>query len=737
MARKKKEKRPAAAAPTKGWGKEEREEALEAEGLKRTQLDDGRVELVDRDTSTPYIETYDEDTGELEGAIYLKDGNRSGLLALVKIIEKVRVEQDHEGNFDSIGFIGKINIENPSTIDRLWDIDVTLENIDSTNLKSSEIKIQELGVTKSDNVESQDFLITGKAKNLLLIKEFVNTLPEADSILNINDMETDLLKLQDRTAKAKKLNEKEIVSNVVEEEEEEDEDEEEDEEDEDMEEDGGVEESSLESYGISIDKDNTVTFAIAMRSMFEKQIKNVKVVKNIADDFSTPIVQDTSVGRAEIEGNQLIWTIEVLEPETTVICKFTCDIMVSSIDTKKTGTIEVYYEAASSFAEGLGIEKFDAYTSNRFFIDTLERDEEPGVWDCKLVFENTSEFLIQLFNADVYAPEDEKTKLIDIDPNDVPVLPAGAQWHSTKWQYESEDYPAFRKLLEFRVMPDFQTIVNGSIAVSDVELLIASMIGEVFYTITESAEPTAKEMEEMLIKVPTFKETDVTAIHKLENNGSAPLNEITVQQQFFTDKFMPPKANEVKLLLDGDEVDLASKAVIVEDNVFKIELKDLKDTSSGMFEPKSTIEVQYPIHCINPAKDEKFESEVIYLTNTFPISNELEVRPAVPVIEALHLRRRFRIGKEVIAIADLGNYKIVLTLENIGDMDLTNLTLMDKVPDKFEYGEYSMQPEITDEVGADTLKWAIEMLEEGQKLEISYEIHGKGEYSPSDAQLAL
>ena len=474
-----------------------------------------------------------------------------------------------------------------------------------------------------------------------------------------------------------------------------------------------------------------------MRNEFEKQIRNVRLVKEIPSDFSKPSVQDATIGRASVEGNELVWTIDVLEPETTTICKFTSDILVSSIDPRKTGTIKVTYEALSSYSEGLGIEKFDAYTSNRFYVDVIERDEEPGVWDCKLVFENTSEFMVQLFNADVYAADTEKTKFVDIDPNDVPVLPAGAQWHSTKWEYESDDYPSFRKLLEFRVMPDFQTIVNGSVAVSDVELSIASMIGEVHYTLRESGDATEREIEDMAIQVPTFKETDVFAVHKLENNGSAPLNEISIQQQFFTDEFSPPDANEIKLILDGSEVDLDSSAVSVDSNAFKIELNDLKDTSSGMFEPESTIEVQYPIHCMNPVRDARFESEVIYLANTYPLSNELEVRPAVPIIEALHLRRKFRIGKEVVAIGDLGNYRIILILENIGDMVLSNLTLMDKVPDNFEYGDYSMTPEITDEVGSDTLKWTIETLEEAEKLEISYEIHGKGEYSPSEAQLAL
>ncbi len=473
-----------------------------------------------------------------------------------------------------------------------------------------------------------------------------------------------------------------------------------------------------------------------MKSMFEKSIRNVKVIKNIPDDFLKPVVRNTTIGDADIEGNQIIWEIDALAPETTVMCKFTCDITVSDIEARKTGPIEVTYEASSSFAEGLGIDKFDAYTSNRFYVDIMEQDEAPGVWDCKLVFENTSEFMVQLFNADVYDPENETTKFIDIDPNDVPVLPSGAQWHSTKWQYESEDYPSFRKLLEFRVMPDFVTTVNGMISIGDVELSIASMTGEVNYALGE--EPTDKEIEERLISVPTFKEKDVLAIHKLENNGSAPFNEVTVKHQYFTDEFQAPNPDEITLIWDGSEVEISPKAVDIEGNVLSISFSDLKDSSTGMFEPESTMEIKYPIHCINPIRDARFESEVTYLANTFPLSQEIEITPEVPVIEAQHIRRKFRVGKEVVAIGALGNYKIILIVENIGDMALPNLSLMDKVPDNFEYGDYEgEQPEITDEVGSDTLKWTIEELAEGEKVEFAYQIHGKGEYSPSDAQLAF
>ena len=356
------------------------------------------------------------------------------------------------------------------------------------------------------------------------------------------------------------------------------------------------------------------------------------------------------------------------------------------------------------------------------FTVIIERDEEPGIFDCKLVFDNSSEFIIQLFNADVYAPEEESKKFVDIDPNDVPLLPSGAQWHSTKWEYESEDYPTFRKKLEFRVMPDFQTIVNGTAALEDVILEIGSITGVMSYDITE---------------VPTYRAKDVMATVKVVNNGSAPLDEIFVTQRNFSDQYQPPKADEIKLIWDKEEVEVAAAAVSFDDNELKIDLKDLRNTSTGMFMPESTMEFVYPIHCEKPARESTFESEIVYLANTFPISQELEFRPEVPVIEAMHIRRKFRTSKEVIAIGDLGHYKIILTLENIGESNLSHLVLLDKVPDSFEYGEYSVTPEITDEVGQDTLKWDIDVLEVGDKLEITYEITGTGKYSPSDAQLAL
>ena len=176
--------------------KVKKREPLEGQKVKVIDKEEGRAEIVDLDTSIPYVESYDEDTTQLEGSVLLKDGKREGLLAQVKLIEDVKVVQDHDANIESIGFSGKLNIENPSKIDRLWDIDLVLKNIDQTTLESNEITIQELGTTEEENVDSHEFKIEGEAKNLLLVREYINTLPNADDILNITDIDKDLLNLK-------------------------------------------------------------------------------------------------------------------------------------------------------------------------------------------------------------------------------------------------------------------------------------------------------------------------------------------------------------------------------------------------------------------------------------------------------------------------------------------------------------------------------------------------------------
>ncbi len=641
------------------------------------------------------------------GEIIYPDERRKGLSAIIKLAESVNVEQDHYGNIEDINFSGQLEVINPSTNNRLWDIVLKFENVGATNLKSPEIEIKELGTEEDNNTYTEEFKLAEKVQNLLLIKEYINTLSNADEILRYRNIEDNILTLKEPESERR------------------------------------GEEKSLESFGIGIGQLNTVTFAISVYNLFEKPITNLKVIKSVPSEFENIKITDSSEGYAEVEGDEVEWTIEELEPERLAVLKIKADITVQTKDAVSTGTIKVSYNGASSFTGGLEIETFEGYTTNKHYMDLVERDEEPDMWECELVFENPSEFDIEFYDANVYAPENPDKSYITIDPDYPLLLPPNAMWRSPMWEYESEDYPAFRRELSFRILPEFEAEVVGETSLAEEQLVLASITGILTY---EFPEEVAKRFPENTL--PSYEDNDVIAILTLENNGSAPLDEIKLTQRGFSDypDFSPPNPDDpedferMELLVDGEPVDLDRGDIRVTKDMIQVSKFNLRNTSIGMIEADSKVELRYPIHAIQPREGE-FEADVIYNANTYPLGEELEAVPVpeeIPIISIVHVRRKFRVGKEIIPMKAEGKYKIILFVTNLGDAkenEIQNFTIIDKVPDNFKYGEFSIKPEIIDEYGEDTLKWEIELLEPEQDIEITYTITGQGEYHPSKAQL--
>jgi hypothetical protein len=375
----------------------------------------------------------------------------------------------------------------------------------------------------------------------------------------------------------------------------------------------------------------------------------------------------------------------------------------------------VKYTAPISLS-GLGIDKFDAYTNNAFYTGFSETDETPDKYECQFVFENKSEYLVRLVNADVYDINDESTKYVDVDPGEVSPLPVGAKWKSNIWEYQAEAglEPVFKTKVQFFVIADHQISTEGIMEINDVELAVASIAGELSYDVEELA---------------SFRESTFKVLHKVENTGGASLNEVTITENI-QDGFLPPEVADVLVSRNGDEID-AGDSITINSAGVTVELKNLKD--SVTFEPGDVIEVTYPIVADKPAKTVIFTSDVLYQANTYPAGKPLEVRPEVIEIPVLHVRKRLIRGKEITGLAEEGSYEICLYVVNSGEFALKNYEVADKVPENFEYSGLSLEPiEVTKEEGSDVLKWKVEKIEAGDRFEIKYRLSGTGK--PSDAQ---
>ena len=650
-----------------GFGKEERAEAAEAEKQKGKDMKKGKVSYGGKTA------TYDKTTGRPEGQVVLKDGNEEGLLLPLILEEQVKSHVTHAGEkVEEETISGVFKVKNPSKRDRLWDIDVTLKNIESTSLEGAEFSFKELDPEKE---QVKEYTIkTEKIQKHLEVTEFVSAL---------NDPKT-------------------------------------------------------ESYALKVGEDNKIYFKITVKNVSEAKLTELQVKKVISEGFSKVEVSGVSAGDTKQEEGNLVWSIKELDTKAEATAEVRMVAKIPDKDTKfKSGAINASYKAPTSIS-GVDIDKADAYSNNRFFIEHGELEDKPDTFDCQLVFQNKSEFMIQLVNADVYDPKDEKNKFVDIDPTEVPPMPGGSEWVSKKWQYttpEPNTEPQFRKMCEFFVVAEHLVSTKGIIDIDEVALAVASIEGELAYDIKQ---------------LPSFRETTFHVTHKVTNSGGDVLNEVLFQE-VFQKYFTPPKKDEiiVKLAREGkeDQIEVGSDAISLEpdnqepdhDHTLKVAFKDLiKNEAVGGFKPGDVMIVTYPIGSMKPSADVVFKSDVLYQANTLPAGKPLEVRPEVIEIPVAHIRRKFRKGKEIKALAGEGVYEITLFVENTGEYNLENMSVIDKVPDAFQYTDFKpKEPEIVDLEGENVLSWKIEVLEPGKEWSVSYKITGQGEYAASDAQFSL
>ncbi|HUU77993.1 MAG TPA: hypothetical protein VMX55_06570 [candidate division Zixibacteria bacterium] len=400
-----------------GFDEEEAEEAQISEELKGEEMEE--EDLV----YSSEQETFDNVSGEIEGKIILGDDKMDSKLVPVKIQEKIELFYDRDGSRSTKDSVksGYIEILNQSQKDRLWDIDLKLEEYSQTNLKEKSFQIQEL-----DPQDSKQFEYTFEAdiESEIAIDEFISTIgdPEVESYSLVNNADNDIfMKIK-------------VKNNSVE-----------------------------EISNISLSK------------LLPTEFKNIQILdQSIGNsDIKTK------------NGSQIVfWEIEKLSHDEEAILDLRVQIYIEDKETKiRSGGISASY-LSPKITSGLKIGSFDAYTNNSFNIVSSELEDEPNSYECKFVFENKSEFALRLVNADVYHKDDVNTKFIDIDPEEIPVIQAGGTWESKQWIYTSEEgtYPSFKSKVEFYTIADHQINTEIKYNLADIELAVAALDGNVTYS---------------------------------------------------------------------------------------------------------------------------------------------------------------------------------------------------------------------------------------------------------------
>lgn len=613
-------------------------------------------------------ETFDEDTGESEGKITM-DKERKDDTKLVPIVieEQFEIFYEHDGTPSIKDRIkkGLIKLENISDKDRLWDINLKLTNRSNTSLDEESISIKELDPNDSFEKEYQ---INVDVTPELEVKEFIST---------VNDPE-------------------------------------------------------LQSFSLGINTDNEVYMKIQLTNTAENDLKNVELFKELSKIIDNIAISFTSHGKAEVkkedEINKVYWNIESLEPNTEAIIELRVNVNIDDINTKvRSGNISVSYQSPQAISE-LSIDKFDAYTNNSFSIVTTELEEEPNTYECQFIFENKSDYVIRLVNADVYKPKELDAKFVDIDPYDLPEIPAGGKWGSNTWNYSAKvgKYPKFKTKVEFYTVADHIISTKYKVNYADVELAVAALEGQLNYDIEE---------------IPSFKITSFNLTGKVTNTGGANLNEVILTENI-QEAFLPPKPNEVTIIVNGNEIMIPDGAVIIEpddvdttkEHTVTIKLDNLRDSDFGVVKPGDEITIKYPIVAHKPSKESVYLSNAKLSANTYPPGKPIVLKVDPIEINVVHVRHSISKSKDVQALDIEGEFLITLTIKNMGESDIDDYEITEKISSDLILWDVTHDPDVVDQVDQKILAWKIDSIEAGETLEISYKIKPAGESKVSETQ---
>ncbi|MHA1734450.1 MAG: hypothetical protein ACTSU5_21135 [Promethearchaeota archaeon] len=652
-------------------------------------------------------------------------GSGEGNVVQVIIEENREIFQSHDGmeKTEEMVVAGNLRIVNPSTSDRLWDIDLNLANTERTDIPEPEVYIREVE-TESEYV--QEFKIEDDGTRHVLVDEFISTIGDPEK----------------------------------------------------------------PAFFLTVGQENPLFFRISLKNVSEQILTDIVLEKEIVPEFSNVEIPTPSVGEARQEEGKVIWEIPELQPSGTgtIDLDVKATVMIDSVESRvRTGAVKVTYNVDSNLS-GIEVDKFEAFTNNRYYLDEQELEEKPDTFRCQFVFENTSGFILQLLSVEVYDPSNPDEKFVDFQPGEgeVPELSSGAEWASEEWEITTETGElSLAQKCRLTALADFSIASAGTLSVEDLELGVAQIEGVLTYDV------------DML---NSYTETEFGVTHEVSNTGGTPLNEVAVKD-VIPEGFKPPAPDQIQIFINDEPVSVenltpspltdeeieeladneykeraaeagedpeaqeALKQQILDDvrqqaeeeanrpvisvdpedqesspaHTVLVDLPDLKRTDREAFKPGDTLKVTYPLVADKPEAGANYMSDVLYSANTDPAGTPIEVVPEAGQIEipVEHIRKKLLKGKEIRGTASTGQYSITIFMKNLGEFPMEAIVVRDKVPDNFEYSDMSIEPEITDLEGEDILEWKFENVEPGEEKEITYTITGSGEYRASEAQFSM
>ena len=469
----------------------------------------------------------------------------------------------------------------------------------------------------------------------------------------------------------------------------------------------------------------------------EKKLNDINFSKDFPEHFSEAKVISASMGKANIESGKLTWTIPELQENSSTTLQINCKIKVEDTTPKRSGegTIKYTSKVEGAFSS-LDVDGADGLVKNFSYIDTDEIEDQPDNWNCKLIFENPSEFPIEL--RDVLIKKGEYIFVSEeYEATDAVIVPSKGKWESKQFTLFSEEIPSFEKNVTFTIKPEIMYLAKSDLSILDTEMRVANLRATKQYGVET---------------IPSYRQTAVPTTIEFSNIGSLGFSSVTIKD-VVPPKFSTEAKGTFKLFINDEEVSSSEYEVNYDNGVTvkvpqdaqlpekesrtfddsKLPEKTLVLKINKLIEPDKTVKLEYTPMVMLPEPDRKFSGQAEIIAELAEPGPPLDIFisdwVSTQVISVVHQRKAIRRGKMVIPGSEAGLYDIELTFVNKGDAALKNVAVRDLIPEGFKLlnDAFSDLAEDKSDPQGKIRTWTFETVEKDQTVTITYSLEGQGD----------
>ena len=477
------------------------------------------------------------------------------------------------------------------------------------------------------------------------------------------------------------------------------------------------------------DKENPVKITLTVTNETDGELDNIILNKTIPQDLTNIEIESAKSGVAEYdEGTkQVVWNDFVIYPRESSSLVIAATAIIEDTEPRKAGDVVITYRGDGQQRSVLDPD-LDALTEFLTGIETAET--EPNTWECKLECSNESDLIVRLDKAEVYlTPEDggEKQKMIEETPGIE--LEPDQEWTSS-FEVGSKSTPKCTQDLAYTPARTVTKRVLGNIEKTSQEIPVYSI------DYTKTFDPPA---------VSSFDKTPVEVTIEVTNNGSAALNEITIEDNL-PDDVMPPTSEHITVWIRDEEYSGPYEFLIDPEDqdpetphkmTFRVE--GLKD-SGGELEPGESFKINYAVMAWRNRPEKEYPSPVTCTANTEPagIPAVAESPEDGHKLGVIYKKRAISTKKAINKGVGEGEYIVVLVVANNGEVTAENIQVTDWIPAGFEYVSTDPEddpPEVSSADNGSNMVWSWTRMNPGDKKKIRVTVQGEGEYERREPEV--